>query len=194
MIGLFTRNWWVLLLRGTAAMLFGILALRIPGMTLAALVLLFGVYALVDGVFDLFAAVVGWRHRENRWLLLLEGFIGVGVGIVTLRAPAPTTVALIFTIAVWALATGVLKIVEAIRLRKEISNEFWLALSGIASVVFAFLVMLRPAAGALAMVWVMGWYALLMGAMLIVLSFELRGLRKPDYQAGVTEPRTRRAA
>ena len=194
MLPMFTRNWWVLLLRGIVAMLFGILAFRFPGMTLAALVLLFGVYAFVDGVFSLFGAIAGWRHRENRWLLLLEGFIGLGAAFVTLRAPALTAVALIFFIAAWALATGVLKIVGAIRLRREISGEFWLALSGIASVIFALLVMLRPAIGALAMIWIIGWYAVLMGVMLVILSFKMRGLRRPDYQAEAEEPPTRRAA
>jgi uncharacterized membrane protein HdeD (DUF308 family) len=184
MIGLFTRNWWVLLLRGIVAILFGLLAFTRPGMTLAALVLLFGAYALVDGIFSLLAAFTGWRHRENRWLLVLEGLIGLGAGLVTLRAPAITGVALVFFIAVWALATGVLKIVESIRLRNEISGEFWLALSGIASVVFAFLVMLRPAAGALAMVWVIGWYALFMGVMLVMLGLKLRRLRRPDHLLG----------
>ena len=191
---MFTRNWWVLLLKGIAAVLFGILAFQVPIITLAVLVLMFGVYALVDGIFSLGAAVAGWRHQENRWLLLLEGLVGLAAAFVTLTTPALTAVALVFFIAMWALATGVLKIIEAIRLRKEISGEFWLVLSGIASVAFAFLVMLRPAAGALAMVWLIGWYALFMGTMLIILSFKLRGLRRIDSPAGVTEPRTRRAA
>ena len=191
MIGLFTKNWWVLLLRGIVAMLFGILAFARPGLTLAALVLLFGFYALVDGIFSLIAAFSGWQYREDRWLLVLEGLIGLGAGFVTLRSPAITAVALIFFIAVWALATGVLRIVEAIRLRKEVSGEFWLALSGILSVLFAFLVMLRPAAGALAMAWVIGWWALFMGAMLVMLSLKLRSLRRLDYSQGGM---TRRAA
>jgi uncharacterized membrane protein HdeD (DUF308 family) len=191
MIGLFTKNWWVLLVRGIVAMLFGILAFARPGITLAALVLLFGFYALVDGIFSLIAAFSGWQYREDRWLLILEGLIGLGAGFVTLRAPAITAVALTFFIAVWALATGVLRIVEAVRLRKEISGEFWLALSGILSVLFAFLVMLRPAAGALAMAWVIGWWALFMGAMLVMLSFKLRSMRRLDSSQGGM---TRRAA
>jgi uncharacterized membrane protein HdeD (DUF308 family) len=193
-LGLFTRNWWAVLLRGVFAILFGILAFRAPVMTLAALVALFGIYAFVDGVVSLFAAISGWSHREDRWLLLLEGLIGLGAGFATLYATALTAVALMFFIAAWALATGILKIIAAIRLRKEISGEFWLALSGIASVVFAFLVMMNPVAGALAMVWLIGWYALFMGAMLIMFSFKLRGLRRPELPAGVTEPQTRRAA
>ena len=182
MINMFTRNWWVLLLRGIVAVLFGILAISRPGITLAILVLLFGVYVLVDGCFALFAAIGGWSHREDRWLLLLEGIVGIGAGIATLRAPGLTAVALLFFIAVWALATGVLKIVAAIRLRKEISGEVWLALSGVASVVFAFLVMLSPAAGALAMAWLIGWYALFLGAMLVILSLKLHSLK------GITAP------
>jgi uncharacterized membrane protein HdeD (DUF308 family) len=193
-IGMFARNWWVTLLRGIIAILFGIFALNRPGITLAALVLLFGVYALVDGACSLIGALAGWRHREDRWLVLLEGLVGIGAGFVTLQAPGITAVALIFFIAAWALATGVLRIVAAIRLRKVISGEFWMVLSGIAAVVFAFLVMERPAAGALAMVWMIGWFALLMGAMLVMLSFRLRGLRRLDYQAGLEQPPTRRAA
>jgi uncharacterized membrane protein HdeD (DUF308 family) len=185
MIGLFTKNWWVLLLRGIVAVLFGILAITRPGITLAVLVLLFGIYALVDGCFALFAAIGGWSHREDRWLLLLEGFIGIGAGILTMRAPGITTVVLLFFIAAWALATGVLRIVAAIRLRKEISGEFWLVLSGIASVIFAFLVMLNPAAGALAMSWLIGWYALFLGAMLVMLSIKLHNvLRLRDLPGG----------
>jgi uncharacterized membrane protein HdeD (DUF308 family) len=178
MIGLFTMNWWALLLRGIAAVLFGILAITHPGITLAVLVLLFGIYAVVDGCFALFAAIGGGSHREDRWLLLLEGIIGIGAGILTLRAPGITTMALLFFIAAWALATGVLRIVAAIRLRKEITGEFWLALSGIASVVFAFLVMMNPAAGALAMAWLIGWYALFLGATLVMLSIKLHNMRR----------------
>jgi uncharacterized membrane protein HdeD (DUF308 family) len=178
MTGFFTKNWWVLLMRGIVAVLFGILAITRPGITLAVLVLLFGIYAVVDGSFALFAAIGGWRHREDRWLLLLEGFIGIGAGILALRAPGITAVALLFFIAAWALATGVLRIVAAIRLRKEITGEFWLALSGIAAVVFAFLVMMNPAAGALAIAWLIGWYALFLGAMLVMLSIKLHNIRR----------------
>ena len=197
MIGRFTRNWWVFLLRGTVGMLFGILVLCVPALRpsslrLPALVLLFGIYALVDGICS--ALNAGWGHLENRWLLLLEGLIGICAGFFTLRAPRLTAVALMFFIAIWALAIGVLRIVAAIRLRRKISGEVWMALSGTASVVFAFLLLLRPAVGALAIVWAIGWYALLMGGMLVMLSLELRGLRRQGYQARLTQPPTRWAA
>jgi uncharacterized membrane protein HdeD (DUF308 family) len=194
MRGLFTRAWWLILMKGIVAILFGILALSRPHITLAALVMLFGAYALVDGLFSLGAALSGWRHREDRWLLLLEAFLGIGAGIVTLQAPGITTIALIFFIAAWALATGILKIVGAIRLRKEIKGEIWLILSGVAGVVFAFLVMERPAAGALAMVWVIGWYAIITGALLTMLSFKLRSLRRPQIPEAISQGPTRRAA
>jgi uncharacterized membrane protein HdeD (DUF308 family) len=183
-VGMFAKNWWVLLLRGIVAIIFGILAISRPGITLAMLVILFGIYALIDGICALFAAVSGWNHRDDRWLLVLEGLIGIGVGFATLHAPALTTIALLFFIAVWALATGVLKIVAAIRLRKEISGEPWLALSGIASVIFAFLVMLSPAAGAIAMAWVIGWYALFLGAMEVMLAMKLHHLRNIEGPLG----------
>ncbi len=177
-VTMFIKNWWVLLLRGVVAVLFGMLAISRPGITLGLLVLLFGLYALVDGLFALFAAAAGWSQRDDRWLLLLEGVVGLGAGFATLRAPALTTVALLFFVAVWALATGVLKIVAAIRLRKEITGELWLVLSGIASVVFAFLVMMSPAAGALAIAWLIGWYALTLGVMMILFSLRLHSLRR----------------
>lgn len=185
---MFSRIWWATLLRGIVAILFGIFALSRPTSTLAALILLFGVYALVDGIISLGAAVRGWSHREDRWLLLLEGLIGVGVGIITLQAPGVTALALLFFIAVWALAIGVLRIVGAIRLRREVSGEFWMILSGLAAVVFAFLVMEHPAAGALAMIRVIGWFAIFWGAMLVMLSFKLRRLANAVHPR-VTQPR-----
>ena len=193
-LGLFTRNWWVLLLRGIFAVIFGIIAFRAPVLTLGVLVLIFGIYALIDGVFALVAAFSGWSHRENRWLLVLEGLVGIGAGFLTLHATALTTMALLFFIAMWALTTGILKIIAAIRLRKEITNEFWLALSGVASVLFAFLVMMNPVAGAVAVVWLIGWYELIMGGMMIILAIKLHGLRRPDVRAHLTPPRAREAA
>ena len=193
-LGLFTRNWWVLLLRGIFAVIFGIIAFQAPIVTLSVLVLIFGIYALIDGIFALVAAVSGWGHREDRWLLVLEGLVGIGVGFLTLHATALTTIALLFFVAMWALATGILKIIAAIRLRKEITNEFWLVLGGIASVLFAFLMMMNPAAGAVAMVWLLGWYELFMGAMMIFLAIKMHGLHTRRIRGHIGEPEVRRAA
>jgi uncharacterized membrane protein HdeD (DUF308 family) len=192
--GLLARNWWVLLLRGIFAIVLGILIFTRPVVTLAAVVMVFGVYALIEGASALFSAISGWRHRDDRWLLLLEAVVGIWVGLITLRSPQITAVVLIFFIAVWALATGVLRIVEAIRLRREISGEMWLALSGVASIIFAFMVMLRPAAGALTLLWVLGGYALVLGVTEVILGFKLRGLRKIDHWSGAPDHMHRRAA
>lgn len=174
---LFAARWWAVLLRGIIAITFGVLAFAWPGVTVATLVLLFGFYALVDGVFSLLTALGGRRHREDRWLLALEGIVGVWAGVVTLRSPALTAVVLVFFISIWAMATGFLRIAAAIRLRKEISGEVWLALSGVLSVLFALMLMVRPAMGALALVWVIAGYALILGVFEIILGVELRGVR-----------------
>ena len=145
----------------------------LPGITLATLVMLFGFYALLDGSFSLITAIGGRRRRDDRWLLILEGVVGIWAGVVTLRAPAVTAVVLVFFMSIWAMSTGFLRIVGAIRLRKEISGEVWLVLSGLASVLFAFMLMLRPGVGALALVWIIAGYALVMGVFLVMLGIEL---------------------
>ena len=174
---LFGTRWWVILLRGIVAIAFGVLAFTWPVLTLATLVLLFGFYAFVDGVFSLMTAIGGHRQKEDRWLLALEGIVGIWAGVVTLRAPALTALALLLIISFWAMATGFLRIVAAIRLRKEISGELWLALSGVLSIIFALILMTQPAIGALALVWVIAGFALILGVLEIILGFELRSLR-----------------
>ena len=177
MFDLLTRNWWALVVRGVMAILFGVLAFSWPGITLAILVLLFGAYALVDGIFAIVLAIGGWKERDDRWLLLLEGILGMGIGIMTYLAPEITGVGLLLYIAAWSLATGVLKIAAAIRLRRRIEGEWWLALSGAASVVFAGIAMWNPVAGALGLLGLIASYALVFGAVLIVLGFKVRRLR-----------------
>jgi uncharacterized membrane protein HdeD (DUF308 family) len=171
--GLLDRRWWAVLLRGLIAIAFAVLAFTWPGVTLATLVLLFGIYALVDGISSLVAAVAG-RHGEDRWLLALEGFIGIWAGVLTLRAPGLTATLLVFFISIWAMATGFLRIVDAIRLRKQISGELWMALSGILSILFALMLIFRPVAGALSIVWVLAAYVLILGVFLVFLGVELK--------------------
>jgi uncharacterized membrane protein HdeD (DUF308 family) len=191
--GFFRKNWWVPLLRGLVAIALGILAFTRPAWSLAAVILAFGIYALVEGTSDLLAAIIGWRHRDDRWLLLLEAFIGIGVGILTLRTPAITAIAVIFFIAAWALATGVLRIIEGVRLRREIRGEIWLILGGVFSVIFALIVMTRPLAGALALVRVIGIYALILGVSEVMLAFRVRTARYIG-RPGISEPSYRRVA
>jgi uncharacterized membrane protein HdeD (DUF308 family) len=171
--GLLDRRWWAVILRGLIAIAFAVLAFTWPGVTVATLVLLFGFYALADGVSSLVAAIGGRRH-DDRWLLVLEGVIGIWAGVITLRAPGVTAAVLVFFISIWAMATGFLRIVEAIRLRKQISGEMWLALSGVLSILFALMLMVRPIAGALSLVWILAGYALILGMFLIFLGVELK--------------------
>lgn len=167
----FAKNWWVLLIRGILAVLFAFMAFILPGLTLVTLVLLYGVYALVDGMTALW---VGGLARA--WWFVLLGMLGVIVGIITFISPGITAVALLYLIAAWAIIRGVFEIVTAIQLRKEISNEWLLIIAGILSVLFGLVLAANPAAGALAMVWVIGSYALIVGLMMIGLAFRLRGL------------------
>ncbi|HEX7295551.1 MAG TPA: HdeD family acid-resistance protein [Pyrinomonadaceae bacterium] len=169
----FAHHWWVLLLRGILAVLFGIVAFAWPGLTLVTLVLLYGAYALVDGLTALW---VGGSARE--WSFVFVGVLGIIAGILTFIYPGITTIVLLYMIASWAIVRGVFEIVTAIRLRKEISNEWLLILGGVVSILFGVVLVLNPAAGALAMVWLIGAYALVFGVMMIVLAFRLRGLRQ----------------
>lgn len=169
-----SRYWWLTLLRGIAWVLFGVLVFAQPAITLFALTLLFGAFVLVDGVVNVANAIAGRKEQENWWLLLLVGLAGVGVGILALMSPSLTALALLFYIAIWAIATGLLEIVAAIRLRKEIRGEFWLVLAGLVSVAFGVLLISRPDTGVLAVLWLLGSFAIALGVILIVLSLRAR--------------------
>jgi uncharacterized membrane protein HdeD (DUF308 family) len=169
-------RWGWIALRGVAAISFGVLAFLLPGLTLAVLVVLWGAYVLVDGVLALAAAFRLRDGGRRMWSLLAVGLLGIVVGVLTFVWPGITALALLLLIAAWAIATGVLEIVAAVRLRKEIDNEWLLVVSGIASVVFGVLLVIWPASGALALVWLIASFALLLGVLLIALAFRLRGL------------------
>lgn len=174
MLEILSRGWWLLVLRGVLAVVFGGMALTWPGLTLYTLVVFFGAYSLIDGIFGIIASITNWSRRDDHWLMLLSGVAGVGIGVVTFRAPDVTALVLLMYIAAWALVTGVLNVAAAIRLRKEIEGEFWLALSGVVSIVAAFAMMLFPGAGALSVIWVIGAYAIVFGVSLTALGFRLR--------------------
>jgi uncharacterized membrane protein HdeD (DUF308 family) len=157
-----------------AAVIFGILAFALPGVTLATLVLLFGYYALIYGVFSLIAAIGNRGQGKSRWLLALEGVIGLWAGFVTLRTPSVTAMVLIFFIWAWSIAIGVVRIAEAIRLRKQITGEVWLALSGVVAILFGIMLMVRPVVAVIGLAWIIAAYALLLGLFEIMLGFRLR--------------------
>jgi uncharacterized membrane protein HdeD (DUF308 family) len=165
------RNWWLLLIRGILAVIFGLVAFAWPALTLVTLVLFYGAYAFVDGVTAIW---VGGRSRA--WGVLLFGILGVVVGVYTFFYPGVTAIALLYFIAVWALVRGIFEIVTAIQLRKEISYEWALIVSGLISIIFGIVLIANPGTGALALVVVIGAFALMFGVMMIVFAFRVRGL------------------
>jgi uncharacterized membrane protein HdeD (DUF308 family) len=177
MLHLLARYWWALALRGLFAVLFGLLTFFIPGITLLALVLLFGAYALLDGIFDIVSAI---KSPSHHWAFMVEGIVGIIIGILTLVWPRITGIALLYLIGFWAIFTGVLEIVAGIRLRAAITNEALLILMGVLSLLFGLLIIIFPSAGALAIAFWIGAYALIFGIMLIALAFRLRGFRHEE--------------
>jgi uncharacterized membrane protein HdeD (DUF308 family) len=168
------RHWWMLTVRGIAAIVFGVLAFISPGAGLFALVVTFGAYALVNGAFALAAAARG-RTAEPRWgSLVLDGIASVVCGFLALVWPGITALALLYVIAAWAIATGAAQVVAAVRLRKQIKGEWLLALAGALSIAFGVLLFLAPAAGALAVVLWIAAYAIVFGGVMVGLSLRLR--------------------
>jgi uncharacterized membrane protein HdeD (DUF308 family) len=169
------ENWWLLLLRGIAAIAFGVLAFVWPGLTLLSLTILWGVYAISDGGLALWAAIAG-RGGEiaPRWWLAVVGIAGIVAGLLTFVWPDMTALVLLMFIASWAIVIGILQIWGAIRLRKEIEGEWLLGLSGVLSVAFGAIMFAQPGAGALAVVWLIGWFAILAGCVYIALAFRLK--------------------
>lgn len=178
MLEKFTNNWWMFAVRGVAAVIFGVLAIIWPKETILALVLLFGAYALVDGIFSVFVGIASSRYFERWWAVLLEGVVGIIIGVLTFFYPNITGLALLYFIAAWALITGIFEIVAAIQLRRVITNEWAMILSGVLSIIFSILLFVFPSASAVSLVWLIGIYAIVFGITLIILAFRLRGLRK----------------
>lgn len=172
-----SRYWWLVVLRGVFAIIFGILAFVWPGITIGALIILFGAYALVDGISSIITGISRRNSNSQWWVLLLEGIIGVVAGILAFVYPGMTALALLYFIAVWAILTGIMEVIAAIRLRKEIDNEWWLILGGVLSIIFGLLLIIFPGSGALGLLWVIAAYSIIFGIMFIILGFRLRGAR-----------------
>ncbi len=168
-------HWWALALRSGIAILFGLAALLRPNIALQALILLFGAYALVDGVFALVGVFGGTRGGTPRWLLLLEGVVSILAGIIAFVFPGLTAIALLYLVAAWAVITGLAEIATAIRQRQEIRGEWALILGGILSVLFGLLLAVLPGVGILSLIWLIGAYAVAFGVLLLITAFRVRG-------------------
>jgi uncharacterized membrane protein HdeD (DUF308 family) len=171
-----SQFWWTLVLRGVVAILFGVLAFMWPGVTLSVLILLFGAYALVDGIAAIIMGIKDYGDRERWWATLLSGVVSALAGLVTFFMPGITALALLTLIAFWAIVRGVFEIVAAIRLRHEIEGELLLGLAGVLSIAFGVFMLLFPGAGALAVVWWIAAFAVVYGVVMVALGFRLRGL------------------
>ena len=171
------RHWWVPVIRGIFAIVFGIIAFVYPGLTIATLVLFFGAWVLIDGIFRIVGAI-GHRASDPDWgWQLVIGILGIVVGLLTFHAPQITALALVIYIAAWALMIGASEIAIAVKMRREIKGEWFLILTGLASIVFAVLLLWNPIAGAAAVIWLVAWYAVVIGILAIFFGFRLRSLR-----------------
>ena len=168
------RNWWAVVLRGVVALVFGVMTIFNPALTVAVLVLLFGAYAVVNGLFTIIQAVAN-RHGERHWAaLVVSGILSVALGLLTFFMPGVTGIVLLYLIAAWAIIVGVTEIMTAIRLRKVVTGEWLLILAGVVSVLFGVLLIVFPGAGAIAVALWIGTYAIVLGVLLIALGFRLR--------------------
>jgi uncharacterized membrane protein HdeD (DUF308 family) len=176
MIGeILSRYWWMTVLRGLFWILFGVVILARPGISLLSLTLALGIVIFADGILNVMNAFAGRKVHEDWWVLLLIGLTGIGIGALTFYSPQTTALALVFYVAIWAIATGLLQIAAAIRLRRQLAGEVWWILAGIASVIFGVLLIVQPAAGALTLLWLFAVYAIAFGVLLVLLAFRVRG-------------------
>jgi uncharacterized membrane protein HdeD (DUF308 family) len=169
------RGWWLLVLRGVCAVLFGVLTFAWPGITLLTLVVLFGAYALVNGIFTLGVASRAAKGTSGKGTLVLLGLLGVAAGVLTFFYPGITALSLLVLIAWWAIVTGIFEIAAAVKLRKQISSEWLLILSGALSVIFGVFLIAMPNAGALSILWLIGAYAILFGVLMLALAIKIKG-------------------
>jgi uncharacterized membrane protein HdeD (DUF308 family) len=170
------RHWWVPVLRGIAAIIFGVIAFTHPVMAATTLVLFFGAWVLIDGIFRVIGSI-GHRASDPDWgWQLVIGILGIIIGFLTFHAPAITALALVIYIAAWALMIGVSEIVIAIKLRQEIKGEWFLILMGVVSILFAIMLLWNPLPGALALLWLIASYAIVFGVLGIIFGFRLRSL------------------
>jgi uncharacterized membrane protein HdeD (DUF308 family) len=181
-----TGHWWALAIRGGIAIIFGLAALLRPDIALQALILLFGAYALVDGIFAIVGVFGGTRGGTPRWLLLIEGIAGILAGIIAFVLPGLTAIVLLYLIAAWAVVTGIFEIATAIRLRQEIRGEWALIVGGALSILFGVLLaVIGPVAGLLSLIWLIGVYAVAFGILMLITAFQVRGR---DAGSGTDRP------
>ena len=176
------RNWQAVLVRGILAILFGIVFLIVPVPSLVVSVYVFAGFAIALGVMALIAGIRSSSRARNQ--MILEGVLGIAAGLIALVWPGGTLVAIVLLIAAWAIVTGIVQIVQAIKVREEIDNEWWLVLGGAASVLFGVLIGLQPIVGILTVAILIGVYALIFGIAIVLLAFKLKGYDERPTRSG----------
>lgn len=171
-----SRSWWLFLIRGLVAILFGALALLRPGLTMEALLIYIGAWFLVDGVVKIFGAFSSSTPKDDKWLLGLTGLLGVLLGFLTFTSPLATGLAILMFIAAWAIVTGGFEIYTALKLRHEIEGEWVLVLIGLISIVFGIYCVYAPLVSGIGITMVLGIFAIVIGIVNIVFAFKLKGL------------------
>jgi len=182
MLQTLARNWWAIVLRGIFAVLFGLGTFLWPGITLAILVLLYGGYLFIDGILAVLWALARRREGSFSWEVFLVGLASLAAGVLTLLWPGVTAIALLYLIAAWAIVRGIFEILAAFHLRRELTNEWLLALNGALSVLLGVVLIVAPGAGALAVLWLIGSFAIVVGILMIALGFRLKGLKDAGAQ------------
>lgn len=175
---LLSQTWWLMLLRGIVAIVFGLLTCFQPLISVSVLVMFFGAFVLVDGILAIASAVQGRKTHQDWWILLLWGLFGVIAGALTLAMPDITTLVLLMYIAAWAVVTGIVEIIAAIRLRGEALGRGWLILGGLLSALFGIVLFIHPGAGAVAIAWLIGTFAIILGIIFAALAFHMRKISK----------------
>jgi uncharacterized membrane protein HdeD (DUF308 family) len=180
------QNWWMIAIRGVLGILFGLVALFLPGITMLSLVLVFAAYMLVDGAFCTYAAFKAMRQRERWGWLLLQGLASIAAAVIAVIWPGITVIAFVILIAAWAIVSGCLMLAAAYRLDKE-HGRWWLVFSGVVSLLYGALLVIAPVIGAIVLTWWIGAFSLVFGVLLLALAFKLRARRSE-------RPRTKTAA
>ncbi len=182
LVALLARNWWAIGLRGVLAIVFGLIALFLPGATMLSLVIVFAIYAFVDGVFGIVSAVRAAQAGERWGLLVFEGLVNIAVAVIAVLWPGITVIAFVLLVAVWAILTGALELAAAFRLGTE-DGRWWLVVGGLVSLAYGALLVIAPMIGAVVLTWWLGAYALIFGVSLVVLAFKLKA-RLDEHRRG----------
>lgn len=174
MLNLLQKSWWLLTLKGSLLVIFALFAFINPGASAASLAMWFALLIIIDGVVTIVTAIGSWKEREDKWLFLAEGLISLIFGLILFMTPGITLLVVSFFIGFWFVFAGVSRIAKAAQLRKEIKGEGWMILGGIISVVFGLLIFARPLFGIGYLMYIIGFFALLIGVLLILVSLKIR--------------------